>query len=93
LGIVLNGLDLQGFVTGTAQPKLTQAALNRIPVPLPRQEEQDEIVRHVEAFFALAEGIDKRVYAATARTDKLTQIILAKAFRGELSSSATSDLS
>jgi type I restriction enzyme S subunit len=46
--------------------------------------EQHEIVRRVEALFQLADAIEKRVAAATARADKLTQAILAKAFRGEL---------
>ena len=45
---------------------------------------QHEIVRRVEALFRLADAIEKRVAAATARADKLTQAILAKAFRGEL---------
>jgi type I restriction enzyme S subunit len=81
---VINGLDLQEYVTGTAQPKLTQAALKRIPVPLPPLREQHEIVRRVDALFKLADAIEKRVAAATVRADKLTQAILAKAFRGEL---------
>lgn len=47
-------------------------------------DEQQEIVRRVEALFTLADAIEKRVAAATARAEKLTQAILAKAFRGEL---------
>jgi hypothetical protein len=42
-----------------------------------------ETVCRVEALFRLADAIEKRV-AATARTEKLTQAILAKAFRGDL---------
>lgn len=34
--------------------------------------------------FNLTEIIEKRVAAATVRTEKLTQAILSKAFRGEL---------
>ena len=52
--------------------------------PVPPLEEQHEIVRRVEVLFQLADAIEKRVAAATKRTDKLTQSILAKAFRGEL---------
>lgn len=84
LELVLNSLDLQEYVTGTAQPKMTQAALNRIPILLPPIEEQDEIVLRVEALFKAADTIEKRVAAATAQAEKLTQAILAKAFRGEL---------
>jgi type I restriction enzyme S subunit len=54
------------------------------PTPLPPLAEQLEIVRRVEALFKLADAIEKRVAAATARADKLTQAILAKTFRGEL---------
>ena len=43
-----------------------------------------EIVRRVDALFKLADGIEARVAAATARANKLTQAVLAKAFRGEL---------
>jgi len=53
-------------------------------VALPPLEEQQEIVRRVEALFALADAVEQRVAAATARAEKLTQAILAKAFRGEL---------
>jgi len=80
----LNGIDLQYYVTGSAQPKLTQEAMNLIPMPLPPLTEQHEIVRRVEALFKLADTIEKRVKAAMARAEKLTQAILAKAFRGEL---------
>jgi hypothetical protein len=50
-------------------------------LPLP---EQHEIIRRVDALFKLADAIEARLAAATARADKITQAILAKAFRGEL---------
>jgi type I restriction enzyme S subunit len=80
----LNSIDLQHYVTGSAQPKLTQEAMNRIPVPLPPNGEQQEIVRRVEGLFKLADGIEKKVAAANLRVEKLTKAILSKAFRGEL---------
>lgn len=84
LELFLNGLDLQHFVTGTAQPKLTQEALNGISVPLPPVREQEEIVRRVGALFRLADGIERRVVLGGALSDKLTQSLLARAFRGAL---------
>jgi type I restriction enzyme S subunit len=51
---------------------------------LPPPSEQAEIVRRVDALFALADKIEARVQAATERVEKVTQAILAKAFRGEL---------
>jgi type I restriction enzyme S subunit len=53
-------------------------------VGLPPVEEQAEIMRRVEALFALSDAIEKRVILAAIRAGKLTQAILAKAFRGEL---------
>ncbi|EGQ7705182.1 restriction endonuclease subunit S [Vibrio cholerae] len=53
-------------------------------IPLPPLEEQKEIVRLVDQYFAFADTIEAQVKKAQARVDKLTQSILAKAFRGEL---------
>jgi len=69
---------------GSTRDFLNQNILRSILFPLPPIEEQHEIVRRVETLFKLAETIEKRVEAATKRADKLTQAILAKAFRGEL---------
>ena len=80
----LNGIDLQHYVTGSAQPKLTQEAMNRIPVPVPPPREIDEIVRRVEALLKFADSIEKRVTRGTTRAESLSQAILAKTFRGEL---------
>lgn len=68
----------------TGRAKLTQAALNCLPIGLPSIEEQTEIVRRVEQLFAHADTIEKQTEAALARVNNLTQSILAKAFRGEL---------
>lgn len=51
---------------------------------IPEIAEQTEIVRRVDQFFAFADQIEQRINDAKARVDKLTQSILAKAFRGEL---------
>ncbi len=61
-----------------------QKALLDIDIPKPIKEEQTEIVRLVNQYFAFADTIEKQVQKAQQRVDKLTQSILAKAFRGEL---------
>jgi type I restriction enzyme S subunit len=53
-------------------------------IPVPSIEEQTEIVRLVDQYFAFADTIEKQVQKAQQRVDKLTQSILVKAFRGEL---------
>lgn len=56
----------------------------RIPFPLPPLPEQHEIVRRVEDLFTLADQLEARYHNAKTHIDRLTQSILAKAFRGEL---------
>jgi len=66
------------------QHNLTLELVRDLPIPVPPLVEQAEIVRRVEALFALADAIEARVRAATARADRLPQAILSKAFKGEL---------
>ncbi|RXO36597.1 restriction endonuclease subunit S [Salmonella enterica] len=67
-----------------AQGKLALARIKSLPLILPPLEEQHEIVRRVEQLFAWADTIEKQVNNALTRVNNLTQSILAKAFRGEL---------
>lgn len=72
------------FLTGQDQVKLNRKAMELIPIPVPSFEEQTEIVRRVEELFAFADSIEQKAAAALERVNNLTQSILAKAFRGEL---------
>ncbi len=73
------------WLTGTTgRAKLSQGALNALPIGIPSLEEQKEIVSQVESLFALADTLEEKIESAKKRVDKLTQSILAKAFRGEL---------
>lgn len=69
---------------GSTMDNLNQKVFAALPISLPSVEEQREIVHRVEALFKLADAIEKRVTAATLRAERLTQAVLAKAFRGEL---------
>ena len=80
----VNMIDLTPFVTGTAQPKLTQAALNRINVPIPLPDEQTEIIARIKVAFAWIEKIAKERDGAARLIERLDQSILAKAVKGEL---------
>jgi type I restriction enzyme S subunit len=85
---VLNGPmtlnRVRAMTGGSASPHLNVGDVKSFPVPVPSTGEQREIIRRVELLFALADAVEQRVAAATARADKLTQAILTKAFRGEL---------
>jgi type I restriction enzyme S subunit len=69
-----DSLILDQLFTGTTIKHLTGKALKKYPLRIPPIEEQTEIVRQAE----------QQVKAAQQRVNKLTQSILAKAFRGEL---------
>jgi len=58
--LFLESIPLNGYITGAAQPKLNQKALNSIPIPVPRLPEQKRIVHILDEIF---EGI------ATAKAD------------------------
>jgi len=50
-----------------------------------------EVVSQVESLFTLADTLEEKIEAAKKRVNKLTQSILAKAFRGELVAQDTND--
>ncbi|MED9721628.1 restriction endonuclease subunit S [Escherichia marmotae] len=88
LTIVLNSNKILKIVKsktmGSTAPRINMADIKSYPIPLPPLPEQAEIVRRVEQLFAYADTIEKQVNNALARVNNLTQSILAKAFRGEL---------
>ncbi len=63
---------------------LSISKISALELPQPHRLEQTEIVRRVEQLFAFADQLEAKVKDAKTRIDRLTQSILAKAFRGEL---------
>ena len=55
--IYLNSIDLTPYISGGAQPKLNQANLNKIPIPVPPLEEQARIVAILDKFDALVNDL------------------------------------
>jgi type I restriction enzyme S subunit len=88
LALYLTSPQAQGWMKaryiGMAMPRINVEHARTIPIAVPPCLEQHEIVRRVQSLFRLADSIEKRAASATARAEKLTQAILAKAFRGEL---------
>ncbi len=70
--------------SGSAQPQLPAKIIREFHVSVPSVKEQFEIARRAEQLFAFADQLETRVAAALVRIQRLTQSILAKAFRGEL---------
>jgi type I restriction enzyme S subunit len=79
-----NYQETRKAAAGGNQPNLNLNKVREIPVIVPPLPEQAEIVRRVEQLFAYADTIEKQVNSALTRVNSLTQSILAKAFRGEL---------
>src|SRR5215475_13787004 len=70
--------------TTTGLHTLSISKVSALPIQLPSSQEQNEIVRRVEALFTYADRLEARYTAARAQVERLTPALLAKAFRGEL---------
>ncbi len=62
-----NQTSLEPYLTGSAQPKLNQATLNSIKVPVPPQEHMERIVDKIEEEKAIIEGNTKLMNNLTQR--------------------------
>ncbi len=69
---------------GTTVPSVSTEKLMNYMLNIPNLEEQKAIVKKVETLFAIADKMEANIAEAQKRVDKLTQSILAKAFRGVL---------
>ncbi len=69
---------------GATRLRIDIAMFKCFPIPMPPREEQTQIVNQVEKLFTFADQIEQRVKEAQKRVNNLTQSILDKAFRGEL---------
>lgn len=75
---------IQTKILSAAQGKLALCRIQTIPVPLPPEIEQIQIVKKVKYLFEFAARIEQQYREAKTYLDQLDQSILAKAFRGEL---------
>lgn len=74
----------RGEMRGVGIYNISLEDVKNIDVALPPLAEQKQIVKKIQDFFAQANAIEKSVKIAQAHCEKLTQSILGKAFRGEL---------
>lgn len=78
-------IDIENRAKSSAGHKrISISDIKEMNIPFPPLEEQKEIVRQVDKLFALADRLESHYQKAKARVDKLSQSVLAKAFRGEL---------
>lgn len=63
---LINLTDLSGYITGSAQPKLSQSSMNAIVLPMPKFEIQKEVADFIEKF-------DKKIQINEKVNDNLEQ--------------------
>ncbi|MER5130245.1 restriction endonuclease subunit S [Serratia marcescens] len=70
--------------TGSTVKGIKAASLKKIQITFPTKDEQTEIVRRFEELITFSERFEEKTNTALERVNNLTQSILTKAFRGDL---------
>ena len=70
--------------SGSSQPALNKALVQRIALPLPPVMEQQHIVVQVDRLLSESDNLGKVLQASLTRSERLRQAILKRAFSGEL---------
>ncbi|WP_215404106.1 restriction endonuclease subunit S [Vibrio gigantis] len=76
--------QMRAITAGVAQQKVNLKNFKALTLLAPTMDEQIEINRIISGLMDRADKVEKQYLDAKARLDRLTQSILAKAFRGEL---------
>ena len=74
------GSDISKFVSGGFQPKLSQANMNRIPIPFPPETEQQEIVQRLEVQLGKVEALQQELERSKEAAQLLIKSKLAEVF-------------
>ena len=82
--IVINTISLDNYITGTAQPKLSQENLNKIPIPLPPLAEQYRILQKVEQLLTIVDAIEQLQEELKALVKQAKSQVLSDAITGKL---------
>lgn len=81
----LESIKLDDYITGAAQPKLNQKALNSIPIPIPKTiEVQAKIVESIESIQEATQRLEAIYQQKLAALDALKKSLLDQAFSGAL---------
>lgn len=73
-------INIADYVTGAAQPKLSQKNLNIIPIPVPSLIEQRTIVTRLDSLRSLLTELEQKYAKIAAECDALKQAILKETF-------------
>lgn len=80
----LERIKLDEYITGAAQPKLNQKALNAIPIPISEVlEEQEKIVLSIEELQKETQHLTHLYERKLAALEELKKSLLQQTFNGE----------
>ena len=74
----INAINLEPYVTGTAQPKMNQAKMNSIPIALPPLAEQRRIVAKVNELVTLVTALEAQLDSARNIGTALVEAVVAE---------------
>ena len=81
----LESIKLDEYIRGAAQPKLTQKALNSIPIPIPKLvEAQAKIVEGIESVSEETQRLESIYQQKLSALEELKKSLLHQAFTGAL---------
>ena len=89
LAYFINSIDLSQYVTGTAQPKLSQSMMNKILIPVAPPEQQVEIVAELEKQFSRLDEAVANLKRVKANLKRYRNSVLQVVTGGELSLDGT----
>ena len=84
VAIVINAIKLDDYITGSAQPKLSQDNLNKIPIVLPPLSEQKRIMEAIIHWSLLIEQIEQNKIDLQASIKQTKSKVLDLAIHGKL---------
>lgn len=84
VALVINSMALDPYVTGSAQPKLSQDNLNKILIPLPPLAEQRRIIYAINNYSGYLSNIENDKKSIENIINLLKQLILNLAITGKL---------
>lgn len=89
--IVINSMSLVPYVTGAAQPKLSQNMMNKIAIPVPPKEEQQRIVDMLGGAFKILDTIDELQKLYSIDIEILKSKLIDAGIQGKLTEHLTED--
>ena len=84
MALVLEAADYTLFITGSAQPKLSQANMNAVKLPIPPIEEQSEIVAGIKPKLEKIDSFIEQHSSMVAFLEERKQIIINDVVTGKI---------